>query len=87
MLSSVVAGLGVRVVLRASVVPGAWCCAGRVPGALALDRDGRVLSVLALDVRGGEVHAVRSVVNPDKLRHLGPVGDYGALLGETRHRG
>jgi hypothetical protein len=23
---------------------------------------------------------VRSIVNPDKLRHLGPVGDLGALL-------
>jgi RNA polymerase sigma-70 factor (ECF subfamily) len=56
------------------------------PGSLALDRDGRVLSVLALDVRGGEVHAVSSVVNPDKLRHLGPVADYRALLEGTRRR-
>ena len=54
------------------------------PGSLALDRDGHVLSVLALEVRAGEVHAVRSVVNPDKLRHLGPVGDYGALLEAAR---
>jgi RNA polymerase sigma-70 factor (ECF subfamily) len=54
------------------------------PGSLALDREGHVLSVMALDVRDGEVHAVSSVVNPDKLRHLGPVGDYGALLETTR---
>ena len=54
------------------------------PGSLALDRDGHVLSVLALEVRAGEVHAVRSVVDPDKLRHLGPVGDYGALLEAAR---
>src|SRR3954451_17719947 len=57
------------------------------PGSLVLDRDGRILSVLAVDVRGGEVHAVRSVVNPDKLRHLGPVGDYGALIAASRRAG
>jgi RNA polymerase sigma-70 factor (TIGR02957 family) len=40
------------------------------PGALALDGTGRVISVMALDVTAGRITAVRSIVNPDKLRHL-----------------
>ncbi|HEY2173570.1 MAG TPA: RNA polymerase sigma-70 factor [Mycobacteriales bacterium] len=43
------------------------------PGALFLDADGRLLNVLALDILDGTVQAVRSVINPDKLRHLGPL--------------
>jgi RNA polymerase sigma-70 factor (ECF subfamily) len=35
---------------------------------------------MALDVAGGQVQGVRSVVNPDKLRHLGTPADVGALL-------
>jgi RNA polymerase sigma-70 factor (ECF subfamily) len=50
------------------------------PGALAVDREGRLTSVLALDIAGGSVRAVRSVANPDKLRHLGPVVNAGDLL-------
>jgi RNA polymerase sigma-70 factor (ECF subfamily) len=45
------------------------------PGLQALDREGRLLSVVAIDIADGAVLAVRSVVNPDKLAHLGPVGD------------
>jgi RNA polymerase sigma-70 factor, ECF subfamily len=51
------------------------------PGLLALDPAGRLLSVLALDIADGRVQTVRSIVNPDKLRHLGPVGDLAARLG------
>ena len=43
------------------------------PGALVRTPDGRLLNVLSLDIRGGVVQAVRSVINPDKLRHLGPL--------------
>jgi RNA polymerase sigma-70 factor, ECF subfamily len=43
------------------------------PGALALDPDGRLTGALALDIADGQVQAVRSIVNPDKLRHLGEV--------------
>jgi RNA polymerase sigma-70 factor (ECF subfamily) len=50
------------------------------PGAVMLDGEGRVISVMALDVEGGEVVAVRSIVNPEKLGHLGPVADVRALL-------
>jgi RNA polymerase sigma-70 factor (ECF subfamily) len=52
------------------------------PGLLAFDPEGRVLSVLVVEIAGGRVQTVRSVVNPDKLRHLGPVGDLNALLGD-----
>jgi RNA polymerase sigma-70 factor (ECF subfamily) len=51
------------------------------PGLLAFDPAGGLLSVLALDIADGRVQTVRSIVNPDKLRHLGPVGDLNALLG------
>jgi RNA polymerase sigma-70 factor, ECF subfamily len=50
------------------------------PGLLTLGPDGRLLGVLALDIADGRVQTVRSMVNPDKLRHLGPVGDLNALL-------
>jgi RNA polymerase sigma-70 factor, ECF subfamily len=51
------------------------------PGALASDREGRVVGVLCIDVADGRVQTVHSIVNPDKLRHLGPVGDLAGLLG------
>jgi RNA polymerase sigma-70 factor (ECF subfamily) len=43
------------------------------PGALVLDRDGGLISVWALDIADGQIQGVRSVINPDKLRHLGPL--------------
>jgi RNA polymerase sigma-70 factor (TIGR02957 family) len=50
------------------------------PGALFFDPSGNLVSVMALDVANGQIQAVRSIVNPDKLKHLGPVADLGALL-------
>jgi RNA polymerase sigma-70 factor (TIGR02957 family) len=50
------------------------------PGALVFDREGRLISVMILDVAQGQIQGVSSIVNPDKLRHLGPVADLGALL-------
>jgi RNA polymerase sigma-70 factor (TIGR02957 family) len=50
------------------------------PGAVFLDRDGRLLGVMSLDVAEGQIQGVSAIVNPDKLRHLGPVGDVRALL-------
>jgi RNA polymerase sigma-70 factor, ECF subfamily len=66
-------GLAVGMQLRPAEINGN-------PGLLALDPEGRVLNVLALDIADGRVQAVHSIVNPDKLRHLGPVGDLNALL-------
>jgi RNA polymerase sigma-70 factor, ECF subfamily len=54
------------------------------PGLLAHGPDGRLLSVLALDIADGRVQTVRSIINPDKLRHLGSVGDLSAILGDVR---
>ncbi len=53
------------------------------PGAILRDRDGKVISTLALDILDGQIQAIRSVMNPDKLRHLGPVADAWAALRET----
>jgi RNA polymerase sigma factor (sigma-70 family) len=49
------------------------------PGAVAYDAEGRVVSVFALDVADGMVQAIRAVVNPDKLGHIGPVSDLARL--------
>jgi len=45
------------------------------PGALLRDTTGSVLSVMVLDVVDDRVEMVRSVINPEKLTHLGPVAD------------
>ena len=45
------------------------------PGAVTYDSEGRVASVFALDIADGQVQAIRAVVNPDKLQHLGPTSD------------
>jgi RNA polymerase sigma-70 factor (TIGR02957 family) len=50
------------------------------PGAMSFDPDGRLINVLALDIADGQIQAVRSIVNPDKLGHLGPLADLGSLL-------
>ena len=55
------------------------------PGALLFDAEGKVLSALALEIFDGRVQSVRSVVNPDKLRHLGEVADMRAVLKTRDH--
>jgi RNA polymerase sigma-70 factor (TIGR02957 family) len=50
------------------------------PGALYLDGQQRVISVLALDIAGGRITSISGIVNPDKLAHLGPVTDYKSLM-------
>jgi RNA polymerase sigma-70 factor (TIGR02957 family) len=45
------------------------------PGAVVYDKEDRAASVVSVDITDGLVQAVRSVVNPDKLQHLGPVSD------------
>ena len=54
------------------------------PGAMFLDGQRRVVGVWAIEIDGGEVTSINSVVNPEKLTHLGPVGNFGALLGQAR---
>jgi RNA polymerase sigma-70 factor (ECF subfamily) len=50
------------------------------PGALYLDADQRLIAVIAFEIAGGQITSIRSIVNPDKLTHLGPVGDFASLL-------
>jgi RNA polymerase sigma-70 factor (TIGR02957 family) len=54
------------------------------PGAEFLDPDGRLIGVLALDIADGQIQAIRSIVNPEKLGHLGQVGDANALIARVR---
>jgi RNA polymerase sigma-70 factor (ECF subfamily) len=51
-----------------------------MPGALLLDGENRLAGVWALDIGGGQILGVNSVINPDKLAHLGPLADLRALL-------
>ena len=54
------------------------------PGAILRDPDGCITNVFVLDVADGAVQTIRSVINPDKLRHLGPVADVRALARRLR---
>jgi RNA polymerase sigma factor (sigma-70 family) len=45
------------------------------PGAVGYDAEGRVFTVIELDVADGAVQAIHAVVNPDKLGHIAPVSD------------
>jgi RNA polymerase sigma-70 factor (ECF subfamily) len=56
------------------------------PGAEFLDPEGRLIGVLGLDIADGEIRAIRSIVNPEKLRHLGQVGDANALIARIREQ-
>ena len=54
------------------------------PGALFLDGQQRLIAVLALDIAGGQITSIGGIVNPEKLRHLGPVADHRSLLRSAR---
>jgi RNA polymerase sigma-70 factor (TIGR02957 family) len=54
------------------------------PGALYLDGQQRVVSVVAFDIAGGQITSIRGIVNPDKLSHLGPLTEVTSLLGSAR---
>ena len=53
------------------------------PGAIVRDRDGKVLNTVALDILDGRIQTIRSVLNPDKLGHVGPVADAWAVAREV----
>jgi RNA polymerase sigma-70 factor (TIGR02957 family) len=76
LINSVVARLP-EVSLRLAEVNGG-------PGALYLDAQQRLIGVMALDIDGGQITSISSIVNPDKLAHLGPVGDFRSLLKSAR---
>jgi RNA polymerase sigma-70 factor (TIGR02957 family) len=54
------------------------------PGALYLDAQQRLIAVVALEIAGGQITSVNAIANPDKLAHLGPVGDFTSLLRSAR---
>ena len=54
------------------------------PGALLLDGQEKLIGVWALDVADGQITSISVIVNPDKLQHLGPVGDFKALAKYAR---
>jgi RNA polymerase sigma-70 factor (ECF subfamily) len=47
------------------------------PGFRSFAPDGRLVNVLSFDVADGAIQRIHSVLNPDKLGHLGPVSDLG----------
>jgi RNA polymerase sigma-70 factor, ECF subfamily len=49
------------------------------PGIITHDPEGKIVSVLSLEVLDGVIQTVRGVVNPDKLQHLGVVSDIARL--------
>jgi len=53
------------------------------PGAIFRDRDNKVLGTWTLDVIDGQIQTIRSVSNPDKLGHMGPVADAWAVAREA----
>jgi RNA polymerase sigma-70 factor, ECF subfamily len=58
------------------------------PGAIFRDRDDKVLNIWTLDVLDGRIQTIRTVINPEKLEHLGPVADAWGVREEalTRRR-
>lgn len=54
------------------------------PGVLYFDGQGRLISVLAIDITDGQITGINAIANPDKLAHLGPVADMYALLREAK---
>lgn len=58
-----------------------------LPGAVLRDRDGRVVGIWSLETLDGRIVTIRSVMNPDKLTHMGPVADAWALAAEAGRAG
>jgi RNA polymerase sigma-70 factor (ECF subfamily) len=44
------------------------------PGAMAFDAQDRLVGVVGLDIADGQIQAIHAIANPDKLRHVNPVG-------------
>jgi RNA polymerase sigma-70 factor (ECF subfamily) len=53
------------------------------PGAIIRDMAGNVFCTLTLDILDGGIQTIHSVINPDKLAHLGPVADADAHVDEA----
>jgi RNA polymerase sigma-70 factor (ECF subfamily) len=70
-------------VRRVGRIPGVsfrWVEVNGDAGALFLDAQQRVIGVCSVEVSGGEITSISGIVNPDKLTHLGQVGDLASLM-------
>ncbi len=54
------------------------------PGALVIGPNGDLISVFQVDIADGQVQTIRSIINREKLRHLGPLADLPALREHLR---
>lgn len=54
------------------------------PGAAITDPDGGLIAVWSLGIAGDRIQSISSVVNPDKLEHLGPVSGLTAMIERSR---
>jgi RNA polymerase sigma-70 factor (ECF subfamily) len=54
------------------------------PGAVLRDRNNQIVNTWALDVLDGQIQTIRTVLNPEKLGHLGPVADPWEVLREAK---
>src|SRR5215218_2995556 len=54
------------------------------PGTLIFDNQQRLIGVTALNIADGEIKSIGSIANPDKLKHLGPVGNLGWVIRAER---
>ena len=52
-------------------------------GAIFRDRDDKALFIVTLDILDRQIQTIRSVSNPDKLGHMGPVADAWAVAREV----
>ncbi|MGA9636067.1 MAG: RNA polymerase sigma-70 factor [Solirubrobacterales bacterium] len=68
---------------RLAAVPGVSLRPSEVnggPGVVYVDPQERLIGVVALDLARGQVRSINSIVNPEKLTHLGPVGDLTSVV-------
>lgn len=53
------------------------------PGAIFRERGGMVINTWALEIVDGQIQTIRTTLNPDKLKHMGPVADAEAIIRAT----
>jgi hypothetical protein len=51
-------------------------------GAILRDRDNKVVGTLTIEVLDGQIQTIRSVIKPNKLKHVDPVADAWAVVRE-----
>ncbi|MEP6527194.1 MAG: sigma factor [Nocardioidaceae bacterium] len=56
------------------------------PGARFLIGDGSLLGVMSLEIADGRIRSIANQINPDKLQHLGRVGDLTTLMQQAGPR-